>query len=378
MQIQDTVATRQEFFTGENGLWLPPQESTTAHQIDSLFNFILYTSTILTLIVAAAMVYFVWKYRRKTTADRAVDVKESKFLELVWVIVPTLLVVAVFFWGFTSYVGTSIPPANAYEINVKGQKWSWSFEYNNGIQTTGEIVVPVNTPIKLQMTSQDVLHSFYVPEFRIKHDVIPNRYSYVWFEAKEEGTYQVLCTEYCGTAHSDMGALIKVVGRQEFNDWVASGGGAGQGDNSLVEYGAQLYEKQQCSTCHSIDGSAGTGPSWQGIWGNTHQFTDGTSAVVDDAYIIESILYPGNKIVAGYQNQMPAYQGRLDDGQLKGIIAYIKDLSGAASPEELLKPSEGGISVDESAEVDVDGAPEATPGQGAGAPADAVGITTGQ
>ncbi len=376
MQIQDSVANRQEFFTGENGLWLPPQESTTAHEIDSLFNFILYTSTLLTVIVAAAMVYFVWKYRRKSNADRAVDVKESKFLELVWVIVPTLLVVAVFFWGFTSYVETSIPPADSYEINVKGQKWFWSFEYNNGIQTTNEIVVPVNTPIKLQMTSQDVLHSFYVPEFRIKHDVIPNRYSYVWFEAPEEGTYQVLCTEYCGTSHSNMGALIKVVGRQEFTDWVASGGGAGQADNSLVEYGAQLYEKQQCSTCHSIDGSGGTGPSWLNIWGKNHQFTDGTAALVDEAYLIESILYPGNKIVTGYQNQMPAYQGKLNDGQLAGIIAYIKDLSGAASPEELAKPSEGGISVDEGAEsVDDADAPEATPGEGAGAPADAVGLS---
>lgn len=373
MQIESTVSDRQEFFTGENGVWLPPQESTTAAEIDGLFNFILYTSTILTVIVAVAMVYFVVKYRRKSNADRAVDVKESKFLELTWVIIPTFLVLVVFFWGFRSYVGTSIPPADAYEINVQGQKWFWTFEYPNGIQTTGEIVVPVNQPIKLQMTSQDVLHSFFVPEFRIKHDVIPNRYSYVWFEAPEEGTYQVLCTEYCGTAHSNMGALIKVVGRQEFNEWVVTGGENGP-SSSLVAYGEDLYTKKACNTCHSIDGSDGTGPSWLGTWGQTRPFDDGTSAVMDAAYTTESILYPGNKIVQGYQNQMPAYQGQLDSLQIAGLIAYMKDINGAATPAELADPYvPGDASAD--AEEAASGAPEATPGEGAGAPSDPQGIT---
>ncbi|MEM1054092.1 MAG: cytochrome c oxidase subunit II [Bacteroidota bacterium] len=339
MQIEETAPTRQEFFTGENGLWLPPQESTTAHQIDSLFNFILYSSTILTLIVAAAMVYFIYKYRRKSHADRAVDVHESKWLEVSWIAIPTLLVLVVFFWGFTAYVNTSIPPANSYEISVTGQKWDWSFEYPNGKQTVKEIVVPVNTPIKLEMTSIDVLHSFYVPEFRIKHDVIPNRYSYVWFEAPEQGVYQVLCTEYCGTLHSDMGALIKVVSYDDFATWLASGDGE---DLSLVAYGEVLYEQQGCNACHSIDGSDGTGPTWLGTWGEQRPFEDGTSAVMDAEYTIESILYPGNKIVQGYPPAMASYQGRLDERQLNAIVAYMKDLNGAATPEELAPPGEGG------------------------------------
>ena len=345
-----------------------PQESTTAHYIDSLFNFILYTSTILTLIVAAAMVYFVWKYRRKAASDRAVDVHESKVLELSWIIIPTLLVITVFFWGFRSYVGTSIPPVDAYQINVKGQKWLWTFEYPNGIQTSKEIVVPVNTPIQLQMTSQDVLHSFFVPEFRIKHDVLPNRYSYVWFEAPEVGTYQVVCTEYCGTNHSNMGALIKVVGRQAFNEWIASGGGQGRGDKSLAEYGASLYESQGCNACHSLDGSDGTGPSWLGHWGTTRAFSDGTSAPMDAAYITESILYPGNEVVQGFQNQMPSYQGKLDEGQISGIIAFIRDLNGAATPEDLAKPGE-------EPPLATSEAPEATPASGPGDPELPLGIT---
>ena len=175
--------TRQSFFTEGGSVWLPPQESTTAHEIDGLFYFILWMSILLTLIVTAAMVYFVVKYRRKSNADRPIDVHESKWLEVSWITIPTLLVLVVFFWGFRAYVGTAIPPSDAITINVKAQKWAWSFEYQNGIQGFGEIWVPVNTPIRLEMTSQDVLHSFYVPEFRIKHDVIPNRFTYVWFEA---------------------------------------------------------------------------------------------------------------------------------------------------------------------------------------------------
>lgn len=366
MQIQDTVSTRQTFFTGENGLWLPPQESTTAGAIDSLFNFILYTSTLLTVIVAAAMVYFIWKYRRKSHADRAIDVKESKWLEISWIAIPTLLVLVVFFWGFTAYVNTSIAPANSYEISVKGQKWFWTFEYPNGIQTSNEIVVPVGTPIKLEMTSQDVLHSFYVPEFRIKHDVLPNRYTYVWFEAPEQGTYQVVCTEYCGTQHSNMGALIKVVSYSEFVDWVATGGGAGQGDKSLVEYGESLYSSKSCNNCHSVDGSDGTGPSWLGTWGETRQFDDGTSAVMDAEYTAESILYPGNKIVQGYLNQMPSYQGQLDSLQVSALIAYMKDINGQATPAELAAPGEEPAGGD---------APEATDA-GAGDPSDPQGLAT--
>ena len=320
--------TRQSFFTEGGTVWLPPQESTTAHEIDALFYFILYMSIFLTLIVTAAMVYFIWKYRRRSNADRPIDVHESKWLELSWITIPTLLVLVVFFWGFRAYVGTAIPPSDAITVNVKAQKWAWVFEYQNGTQGFGEIWVPVNTPIRMEMTSQDVLHSFYVPEFRIKHDVIPNRFSYVWFEAPREGTYQVLCTEYCGTAHSAMGARIHVVSRTEYYE-ILRNGPPGQGPVAPATLGEQLYTQRNCNTCHSVDGSAGVGPSWIGIYDQMRPMTDGSEMMGDEEYIRQSILYPQEHIVQGFANaNMPSYEGQLNDEQIDGLIAYIRVLNG--------------------------------------------------
>ena len=315
-------------------MWLPPQESTTAHEIDGLFYFILYSSIVLTLIVAAAMVYFVWKYRRRSHADRPVDVHESKWLELIWIVVPTLLVLVVFFWGFSAYVGTAIPPNDAITINVKAQKWNWTFEYDNGVNTYSEVWVPVDTPVRLEMTSQDVLHSFYVPEFRIKHDVLPNRYAYVWFEAPREGTYQVLCTEYCGTDHSNMGARIHVVSRGEYYR-ILRDGPPGAGPVPPATLGEQLYVQRGCQSCHSLDGSAGVGPSWLGIYDQMRPMTDGTQMMGDEDYIIQSILYPQEHIVQGYENaNMPSYDGQLNEEQVNGLLAYIRVLNGRGLPAD--------------------------------------------
>ena len=339
MQADSTAGlpTRQSFFTEGGSVWLPPQESTTAHEIDALFYFILYASIILTVLVTAAMIYFVWKYRRKSHTDRPVDVHESKWLAISWITIPTLLVLVVFFWGFRAYVGTAIPPSDAITINVKAQKWNWSFEYANGTNSPGEIWVPVNTPIRLEMTSQDVLHSFFVPEFRIKHDVIPNRYTYVWFEAPREGTYQVLCTEYCGTDHSNMGARIHVVSRTEYYA-ILRDGPPGAGPMAPVALGEKVYNQYACQSCHSADGSAGVGPSWQNIWGQPRPGSE--EGVVDEAYIVQSILYPQAYIVPGYENgNMPSYDGQLNDEQIAGVAAYIRELSGAATEADRTVPT---------------------------------------
>ena len=336
MQIDSTATqpTRQSFWSegfSWNGLWLPPQESTTAHEIDSLFQFIMITSILLTIVVTAAMAYFVWKYRRRAHTDRPRDVHESKWLEVSWIVVPTLLVLVVFFWGFRAYVGTSIPPTNAIEIKVVGQKWAWQFEYDNGQVGYGEIWVPAGQPIKFTMTSQDILHSFYVPEFRIKHDVIPNRFSFVWFEAPEVGVYQVLCTEYCGTGHSAMGAKIHVVSTQDYYR-ILRDGPPSSGPVAPAALGERLYSQRNCVTCHSVDGSAGVGPSWKGLWMQPRPMTDGSSMMGDAEYITQSILYPQAHIVAGYANgNMPAYEGQLNDEQLGGIVAYIRVLNGAGT-----------------------------------------------
>ncbi|WP_412060618.1 cytochrome c oxidase subunit II [Rubrivirga sp. IMCC45206] len=343
MQTDSTAAAleRTSLLTEGGTIWLPPQSSTTAHEIDALFYFILYASIVLTLLVAAAMVYFVWKYRRKSHADRPVDVIESKWLETSWVVIPSILVLVVFFWGFRAYVGTAIPPSDAITINVKAQKWAWTFEYQNGIQGFNEIWVPVGTPVRLEMTSQDVLHSFFVPEFRIKHDVIPNRYAYVWFEAPREGTYQVLCTEYCGTAHSNMGAKIHVVSRAEYYA-VLRDGPPGQGPVPPVELGELLYTQRNCNNCHSVDGTAGVGPSWLNVWGQPRPGS--ASGVFDEAYTVESILYPQTYIVPGYENgNMPSYDGALNEEQVAGLAAYIRAVSGASLPSDLVLPEDAGV-----------------------------------
>jgi cytochrome c oxidase subunit 2 len=325
------TAGRTSFWTGENGLWLPPAASTEAHEIDALFNFIMVSSILLTLLVTGAIVYFVVKYRRRSHADRPVDVHESKLLELSWIVVPTLLVLVVFFWGFRAYVGTAIPPPDAITINVKAQKWAWSFEYTNGVNAPipNEIWVPVDTPVRLEMTSQDVLHSFFVPEFRIKHDVLPNRFTYVWFQAPREGTYQVLCTEYCGTAHSDMGAKIHVVSRQEYFR-IIGGDVPGQGPVAPAVLGERVYEQYACNTCHSLDGSSGVGPTWLGLWMAPRPGSE--QGVADEAYITEQILYPQSYITPGYEGaNMPSYDGQLNDEQLAGVSAYIRLLNDAAT-----------------------------------------------
>ncbi len=326
------LAGRTAFWTGRNGLWLPPQSSTTAHEIDGIFNFILITGSILTVGVTLAITYFVWKYRRRSHADRPVDVHESKLLEISWIVVPTLLVLIVFFWGFRAYVGTAIPPSDAYTIDVTAKKWAWSFEYPNGQQTFGEIVVPVNQPIQLVMSSQDVLHSFFVPEFRIKHDVLPNRTSFVWFEAPREGVYQVVCTEYCGTAHSNMGAKIRVVSRTAFYAFLRNGYLPGETPPvmSPASAGEALYTQRNCNTCHSIDGSAGVGPSWLGVWGQPRPGSD--DGVYNDEYVHQSVVAPQAYYAPGFAGgNMPSYEGQLDDAQIASISAFMRQINGVAT-----------------------------------------------
>jgi cytochrome c oxidase subunit 2 len=246
-------------------------------------------------------------------------------------VIPTLLVMVVFFWGFRAYVATSIPPTDAYPIAVQGQKWFWTFEHPSGLITQSELVVPVGQPVRLTMTSQDVLHSFFVPEFRIKYDVVPNRLTTIWFEAPREGIYQVVCTEYCGKDHSNMGAHIRVVNRAEFAEYLRTGGGQ---DLNLppAELGEQLYTSRACNACHTVDGSAGTGPTWLGLWGQPRPGS--AQGTVNDEYVHRSILAPGEYLSPGFQNVMPSFEGLLDSTQVNALAAYIRHINGAATPAD--------------------------------------------
>jgi cytochrome c oxidase subunit II len=316
---------------GDSGtFWLPEQASTIASQVDGLFYFVTWVSTILFVGVVAAMLYFAYRYRRKHPSERPTPVKESKLLEISWIVVPTILVLLVFNWGFKTFITMNVPPPDAYEIRAEAKKWSWLFTYPNGTQSD-TLYVPEGQPVKMTMSSQDVIHSFFIPAFRVKHDVLPNRYSSVWFEATKTGTFDLFCTEYCGTGHSDMITHAKVVSQNEFDDWVESGGGAE--DLPLPELGKRLYSQQGCQACHSIDGSNMVGPTWENLYGKTgHEMDDGTTVTVDENYLREAILEPGAKIVAGYQNVMPASYSNLSERQLTALIAYMKDLSDEEPP----------------------------------------------
>lgn len=306
-------------------LFLPPASSTIAPEVDALFQFILVTSIIFFIIVVFGAIYFIYRYRKKGKQDFTSDISENRKLEIAWTVIPTILVFIIFFWGFRTYLKMHIAPAESIQIKATGQKWFWQFDYENGATSTNDLVVPVNKPVELLLSSQDVVHSFFVPNFRIKMDVLPNRYTLIWFEASHEGEYDLFCAEFCGTGHSKMIGKVKVLSEREYNEWLDADSNPGEG-LSLEEYGAQLYQSKACITCHSIDGSPNTGPSFTGLFGRTEQFIDGTSASADENYLRESILNPQTKIVQGYQPVMPTYQGILKDREIDALVTYIKSL----------------------------------------------------
>jgi cytochrome c oxidase subunit II len=218
----------------------------------------------------------------------------------------------------------SVAPAESYEIAVTAKKWAWSFTYPTGA-TTSELHVPAGRPVKLLMSSQDVLHSFFVPEFRVKQDVVPGSYTSVWFHAIEPGEFTLLCTEYCGTAHSSMLAKVVVHEEREFQEWLEGVSDAGKG-LTPVEFGQKLYTTAQCNTCHSVDGRRLIGPTWQGIYNAERRLRDGTTVIADENYLRDSILNPAAQIVEGYPPVMPSYKGQLRDAEIDALIAYMKTL----------------------------------------------------
>lgn len=308
-------------------IFLPPQSSTISPQVDSLFNFVFWTSVIFFLIVTLGVTYFVIRYRRRAATTLATNPAHNTKLEILWTVIPAILVFIVFFWGFRVFLRMQIVPKDAIQVKVTGQKWFWTFDYpKEQVNSLNELVVPIDTPVELTMSSTDVIHSFYVPGFRIKMDVLPNRYTITWFEATQEGVYDLFCAEYCGTGHSQMIGKVRVVNEREYREWLQSSSAPAEGV-SLVEYGAKLYTSKACVTCHSIDGRPGIGPTLKGIFGKSHLMQSNEQIVVDPNYIRESILNPSAKIVRGYQAVMPSYQGIITDREIDGLVEYIKSLS---------------------------------------------------
>ncbi|KAK3582437.1 hypothetical protein CHS0354_023983 [Potamilus streckersoni] len=283
-----------------------PQASRIAEDVDAAFMFITIVSTIIFIGTTVISVYFAWKYRQQNNkAKFTTSLDGNPTLEIVWTAIPVILLVIVFFWGFRSFLDGKITPPNAMEIKVTGKKWFWTFDYPNGANSVNELIIPEGQPIKALLSSTDVIHSFYIPAFRTKMDAIPNRYTILNFTPTMKGTFDVFCAEYCGTSHSEMLGKVKVVSNSEYAAWVES---ANEGGNlPPAELGEKLYKEKACVTCHSIDGTTSTGPSWKGLFGSQRQFLDGSNAVADEDYLKTSIVNPNEKVLSGFQSVMPSY-----------------------------------------------------------------------
>jgi cytochrome c oxidase subunit 2 len=313
-----------------DGFWLPKATSTLAPVVDDPFWIIYWACVIAFFLMMAPMFWFAWAYRRKTKDQKAVSqVDHSQAMEIAWSVLPLIFFFWVFVIGFRGFLEIYVAPSGATEVQVTGQKWQWSITYttNTGDKVVvggpgAEFVFPKGKKFKLVMKSQDVLHSFFVPNFRIKSDVIPGRYTTLWFEATEAGVFPLLCTEYCGKDHSNMLGKIKIVEtEQEFTDWLE------KQKVTVVnaESGKALFEQKGCTACHSVDGTKLVGPSMKGLWERTEKTSAG-EVKVDAEYITESIWQPQAKIVEGYPPAMPPFQGQLNQDQINAIIEYIKVL----------------------------------------------------
>jgi cytochrome c oxidase subunit II len=310
----------------DGSFWFPGSYSTFSDLVDIQYNAILWLSILFTVAIVFIVLLFTFRYKKSKKNNVAFSqIVHNGKLEFLWTFIPFLIVMAIFYWGFKDYLKLTVSPDNPLEVHVVGKKWFWTFEYpQDGIKSINELVVPVGEPVKLVMTSDDVLHSLFIPNFRVKRDLVPNRYSNIWFEANKTGNYLALCTEYCGDAHSNMYADIKVVTRSDYENWKKSSNSSD--DLTLPKLGEKLYKSKGCNACHSIDGSMKIGPSWKGSYGVNREFDVGEKHIVDENYLRESIVYPAKKIVKGYQNVMPSYAGLLTDREINGIIEYIKTL----------------------------------------------------
>ncbi len=313
-----------------NDFWMPLDASTFSGDVDPLYNFLFWLSTICTAGVVAVMVYFVTKYKAGDREKNEVGDDTSHHntvLEITWSVIPLFICIGIFVWGFKGFVELRTPPKDTLELHATGQKWKWTFQYPNG-HMDSELHVPVDRDVRIIIQSVDVLHSLYIPAFRTKMDAVPGRYSDLWFHATKSGEFPVFCAEYCGTSHSDMIAKAVVHEPGGYDKWLEGIGEIlkKEAAENPVAYGEKLYNKQGCKTCHTVDGTTLVGPSWKGLWGATRQFADGSSAPADENYILQSINDPTSQVVEGFPPSMPTYKGQMKDWELNALIEYIKSL----------------------------------------------------
>jgi cytochrome c oxidase subunit II len=306
-----------------NGLQFWPQTASPfASELNHLFAALLAVSAMVLGLVFGLIIYFGTKYRNGSAADRTDEHRKSWRWEVSWTTATLLMFLALFVWGGNLYARLYNPPPNALDIYVIGKQWMWKVQHPEGQAEIDELHVPVGRPVRLVMTSQDVIHSFFVPAFRVKQDVLPGRDTEIWFRATKTGVFPLLCAEYCGTDHSMMRGRIVVMRQEDYSDWLSQ---QPEGDD-LAHEGAKLFVAQGCSGCHA-DSSSVHAPKLAGLYGRTVNLSDGRQVKADDGYIRDSILQPKRDIVAGYEPIMPSFSGLFDDGEIQSLTAYIRSLA---------------------------------------------------
>lgn len=301
----------------------PVAATEAARMWDSLYGFLLVVSLISCVLVIGGLIVFAAKYRRREQGEKTPYISHNTTLEFLWSFIPFVIFMVAFAWGWVVYYNLKQNPTTGLEIFVEAQKWDWTFTYKNGRRSAGEFYVPVNTPVKLVMTSKDVIHSFFVPAFRNKQDVVPGRYVGYWFNADRQGDFQIFCTEYCGDKHSAMMAKLHVVTQEKFDEWLSNDPYKGL---PPLEIGRNVYQKR-CVACHQLTEARAVGPGWKGLFGRKEVMTDGLELVADENYIRESILQPNAKVVKGFPSGvMPTFAGQLNEQELMGVIEFIKSL----------------------------------------------------
>jgi len=301
----------------------PEQASTVAGQVDFLYFLLVGLSLFFSLLVFSLVVFFTIRYRRRSADDRPKPIHGSIPLELAWTIIPLFMAIGVFTLGADVFFRIKRAPADPLDVYVVGKQWMWKIQHAAGKREINELHIPLGKPVRLTMTSEDVIHDFFIPAFRVKQDVIPGRYTTLWFEATKVGEFQIFCAEYCGTQHSGMVGKVVVMDPIAYHDWLTGGGGGGE---SLVEAGARQFQQLGCETCHKT-GDTGRGPSLIEVFGKPVKLTSGEEVLVDDAYVRESILQPKAQIVAGFEPIMPIYEGQISEETILQLITYVKSLT---------------------------------------------------
>ncbi len=345
--------------------FVAPIASDTAQNFDTLFNFLTVTSIILFAVTTAFGLYFTIKYRRRTENDEVPYIDGNHWIEWGSIFIIAVISAVIFVWGLIDYRYQIAPKMDEYEVNVIGRQWSWTMQYQHGASLANQLVLPIDIPIKLVMKSEDVLHSFFIPAFRTKQDVVPGIFTTLRFTPNKVGTYNLFCAEYCGTDHSGMMGEVIVLSKENFQNWknglmkipdyvkkaganIAANSSDTRGGNNtsrgaidppnsnntsggtsmipMAEKGKALFISKTCSTCHSIDGSRLVGPTFKGLWGSMEETQDGSKVKVDENYFRESLFEPMKRITKGYPPAMPTFKGQLSDDEIRHLIAYVKTL----------------------------------------------------